>query len=54
MENKNKKNFKYVKLLLLIITIILLIFLSMRLLPLFANLGTSERSNKIQGTNCRF
>ena len=47
MENKNIKNFKYAKLLLLIITIVLLIFLSIKLLPLFANLGTSERSNKI-------
>lgn len=47
MENKNTKNFKYVKLLLLIVTIVLVIFLSIKLLPLFANLGTSERSIKI-------
>lgn len=47
MENRNKKNFKYIKLLLLIITIALLISLSIKLLPLFANLGTQERSSKI-------
>lgn len=47
MENKNTRNFKYIKLLLLIITIALLIFLSIKLLPLFANLGTQERPDKI-------
>ena len=44
MENNNTKKFKLITIILLILAVILLIFLSIRLFPLFANLGTEERS----------
>ena len=47
MEHKNKKTFKFMKLIFLIISLLLLVFLSIKLLPLFLNLGTDERSKRI-------
>lgn len=47
MEHKNKKTFKFMKLIFLIISLLLLGFLSIKLFPLFLNLGTDERSKRI-------
>ena len=42
MENKHENTFKIIKLILFILSITVLIILSVKLFPLFTNLGTSE------------
>lgn len=48
MKNKNMKMFKIIKLILFILTIVLLVTLSIKLFPLFINLGTSEGQLKFK------
>lgn len=48
MKNKNTKIFKFIKLVLFILAILLLIFLTIKLFPLFKDLGTTDGQIKFK------